>query len=94
MPKQPRKPPTARQTTAQPVSIALLASGMFAYRLCAALVHKGVLTDAEAANVFVQTAHDIRSGTEDGGLAALGEGIATRYETFAAWMLGHKNPGL
>ncbi|CAN7516293.1 hypothetical protein [Brucella pseudogrignonensis] len=66
------------------------ANAMFNFRLCAALVEQGVLTQQQAANVMVETAEDIRSGSEDGIRADLGEALASRYEVFAGWLLGTK----
>jgi hypothetical protein len=66
------------------------ASVLFAYRVLKALVDKGLLTQAEAANVMTETANDIRSLTEDGTGAAFGEYAARRYEQLAAWLLGRR----
>lgn len=71
-----------------PLVIMSGASSMFAYRLCVKLVEKGVLTQQDAANVFIATADDIRSGSEDGAGERLGEVVARDYEKLAALVLG------
>ena len=78
-----------------PAAIAAAASELLAYRMMEALVHKGLLSQSEAAGVFVAAANDVRSGTEDDDqeTASAGEKMATSYETRAAWLLGRKGPG-
>ena len=72
---------------------ALVASQtILGYRICRLLVDKGVITKEEAAQVLVQTADDIRLGTEDDPIAAAGEGLAQGYEKAAGWLLGNPAP--
>jgi hypothetical protein len=77
-----------------PAAIAAAASELLAYRLLEALVKKGLLSQAEAAGVFVDAANDVRSGTEDDdeATASAGEAMATNYEGRAAWLLRRKDP--
>ncbi|WP_043614220.1 hypothetical protein [Ensifer sp. ZNC0028] len=72
-----------------PESITLGANLMFALNLCTTLIDKGVLTRQEAANIMVETANDIRSGSEDGAGEILGEATAGPYERLAAMLLGY-----
>lgn len=80
--------PTKRHL--QPLSIATIGSGFLALRLLAALVEKQLMSQAEAAAVFVSAANDVRTGTEDDApdSAGLGEELARTYEKYAAWLLG------
>lgn len=53
------------------------------------LIEKGVITQQEAAGVMTQTATHVRDGSEDGSNPQIGEQIARKLETMAAWCLGH-----
>jgi len=54
------------------------------------LVEKKLVTQQEAADLFVSIAHDFRTLTEGDTGEPLGETMAGRYETLAGWMLGMK----
>lgn len=53
------------------------------------LIDKGVVSQQEAANVFTETARQVREGSEDGDNPSAGEQVATMMETMAGWCLGH-----
>lgn len=53
------------------------------------LMSKGLITQQEAANVFIESARQVREGSEDGTNPAIGERVATMMETMAGWCLGH-----
>lgn len=79
---------TDEQGWTKPETINFGASSFFNFRLCQTLIDKGVLTNAEAADVFVKAANDVRSGSEDGAGQMLGEVVASRFEVMAGWLLG------
>lgn len=54
------------------------------------MIEKGLITQQEAANVFTNTARQVREGSEDGQNPTAGEAVATMMETMAGWCLGHK----
>ncbi|MDF2120111.1 hypothetical protein PY365_31575 [Roseiarcaceae bacterium H3SJ34-1] len=69
------------------------ANAFATYRLCALLIEKGLLSKSEGSSVMTSAANDVRSGSEDGPSAAIGEGIASRLEVMAGWLHG-MNPKL
>jgi len=75
-------------------SISTFATTQFSFRLCEMLVAKGILTQAEASRIMVQTADDLRSATEDDHMKAAGETVARTFEKMAAWLQGDPGEGL
>ena len=71
-----------------PEAIMFGANAFCGYRIAHKLVEKGILTQSEAAAIMVQTADDVRNGTEGDKGEAFGATIAGRYELFAGWLLG------
>ena len=53
------------------------------------LIDKGVITQQEAAQVFTETARQVREGSEDGTDPGIGEQVATMMESMAGWCLGY-----
>ena len=64
------------------------ANSHLVFRLLKLMVEKDIISQAEAASVFVDTANDVRSGAEDGPQTLLGETMATTFENLAALCLG------
>jgi hypothetical protein len=76
-----------------PQTITFGANAFGLFRLAQKLVEKQILTQQEAADVMVRAADDVRNATEGGSGETFGGAIASRYETFAGWLLG-QNPKL
>ncbi|XNY07047.1 hypothetical protein ACMFL9_26530 [Sinorhizobium meliloti] len=53
------------------------------------LIDKKLISQQKAAQVFTETARQVREGTEDGAHPEIGERVATMMETMAGWCLGH-----
>jgi hypothetical protein len=69
-------------------SIAVSASGFFAYRLCAALIARKVIEEDVALELLQATAQDVRASTLNGEGEIVGEAVARSYEQCAAWLIG------
>lgn len=68
------------------------ASRIFEYNLCKMLVAKGIISQQEAAAVFVETSENLREATEtDATISKPGADTAAIYENLANLMLGYKD---
>jgi hypothetical protein len=66
---------------------------MLSFRLLCKLIDKGVLTQAEAADVALAAAADIREATEGEADQFAGDLAAQSHEAMAAWLLGYSTEG-